>query len=102
MRTESRIITREDFHGLPLRFLAALIDNRWLFLLRGFLAALFGALACGWPGLTLEALALFFGVFALSDGVLAAATAFRGVEVAACWWLALGGVASIAVGVSTL
>ena len=37
---------------------------------RGLAAILFGILTLIWPGITLEVLILFFGVYALLDGAL--------------------------------
>ena len=48
----------------------ALADRRWLLLLRGIAAILFGILAFIWPGLTLVTLVLLFGAFALIDGAI--------------------------------
>lgn len=39
-------------------------------MVRGFFTALFGLLLVGWPGTSLRALILVFGVFALIDGAL--------------------------------
>jgi uncharacterized membrane protein HdeD (DUF308 family) len=49
----------------------------WL-VVRGVVAVLFGLLAVVWPGLTLVALALLFGAYALVDGVGMLVEAFRG------------------------
>jgi uncharacterized membrane protein HdeD (DUF308 family) len=46
-----------------------LTRNWWLVALRGLLAILFGILALVWPQVTLEALILFFGAYALLDGL---------------------------------
>ena len=73
----------------------------WLLLLRGIAFILFGILAFAWPGLTLVTLILFYGAFALVDGVLALAEAIMGGNVASRWWLALIGLAGIAVGILT-
>jgi uncharacterized membrane protein HdeD (DUF308 family) len=43
----------------------------WLVLLRGIAAMIFGALAWAWPGVTLITLVLFWGTYALVDGVCA-------------------------------
>ena len=74
----------------------------WLILLRGIAFIVFGVLAFMWPGLTLVTLVLFYGAFALVDGVLALAHAIMGGgEMGSRWWLALVGVAGIAVGILT-
>ena len=71
-----------------------------LILLRGIAAIVFGILAFIWPGITLRTLILFYGAFALVDGVLALAHAIMGGNVGSRWWLALVGVAGIAAGCS--
>src|SRR5215510_13950510 len=73
----------------------------WLILLRGILAIVFGVLAFVWPGITLLTLVLFWGAFALVDGVLALAHAVMGGGMGSRWWLALVGVAGIATGILT-
>ena len=70
----------------------------WLILLRGIAAIVFGILAFIWPGITLLTLILFYGAFALVDGVLALAHAIMGGNVGSRWWLALVGIAGIAAG----
>src|SRR5262245_51543618 len=81
--------------------LHALVQYWWLFLLRGIAAIIFGVLAFIWPGITLVTLVLFWGAFALVDGVLALANAFTGAGMASRWWLALVGLSGIAAGVVT-
>jgi uncharacterized membrane protein HdeD (DUF308 family) len=80
--------------------LSSLADNWWLLLLRGLVAIAFGVIAFVWPGLTLVALTLVWGAYALADGILAlwAALAATGGDTSKRWWLALGGVASILAG----
>ena len=80
--------------------LSALADYWWLLLLRGLAAIAFGVLAFFWPGLTLVALTLVWGAYALADGILAlwAALAAAGGDAGRRWWLALGGVVSILAG----
>jgi uncharacterized membrane protein HdeD (DUF308 family) len=73
----------------------------WLVLLRGIAAIIFGILAFIWPGITLLTLILFYGAFALVDGVLALANAIMGGNVGSRWWLALVGIAGIAAGLVT-
>jgi uncharacterized membrane protein HdeD (DUF308 family) len=67
-------------------------------LLRGVVAVLFGILAFSWPGLTLVTLVIFYGAYALVDGIVALAAAFGGGETTPRWWLAIVGIAGIAAG----
>ena len=85
--------------GSPL--VRALAQYWWLLLLRGIAAIVFGVLAFAWPGITLVTLVLFWGAFALVDGVLALANAFMGGNTGHRWWLALVGLAGIAAGILT-
>jgi len=85
--------------GTPL--LHALAKYWWLFLLRGIVAIIFGVLSFMWPGITLLTLVLFWGAFALVDGVLALGHAIMGGGVAPRWWLALVGLAGLAAGIVT-
>ena len=80
--------------------LRSLADYWWLLLLRGLSAIAFGVLAFVWPGPTLAALVLLWGIYALADGIFAlwAAFAARGTDTGTRWWLALGGVAGILAG----
>src|SRR3954471_13552925 len=79
----------------------ALAKNWWLLLLRGIAAIVFGVLAFAWPGLTLLTLILFYGAFALVDGVLAIIAAITGGSPAPRWWLAIIGLLGIAAGLLT-
>ena len=72
----------------------------WAFLLRGLAAVLFGVLAIAWPGLTLTVLVLFWGAYALVDGVLALVAAMRTPHDHR-WGLVLEGVAGIGAGLVT-
>jgi len=75
----------------------------WVLLLRGLVAILFGIAAYTWPGLTLGTLVLFFGAFALVDGVFNVFQAFGGRKENEYWWvLLLEGLLSIAIGVITM
>ncbi len=85
----------------PPTLLHTLARYWWLVLLRGIAFIVFGVLAFMWPGLTLVTLILFWGAFALIDGVLALAHAIMGGSMGARWWLALIGIAGIATGILT-
>ena len=49
----------------------------WVLVLRGLVAILFGLAALFWPGLILAVLIVFFGLYALVDGILAIIAALR-------------------------
>jgi uncharacterized membrane protein HdeD (DUF308 family) len=57
--------------------IAVFARNWWLFLLRGVAAVVFGVLAIVLPGITLTALAILFGVYALVDAVGSFMSAFQ-------------------------
>jgi uncharacterized membrane protein HdeD (DUF308 family) len=80
---------------------APLTRGWWLMLLRGIAGILFGIAAFVWPGLTILALTLLYGVFALSDGILSLGAAFTGGgdRSIPTWWLALIGLLGVAAGV---
>jgi uncharacterized membrane protein HdeD (DUF308 family) len=82
--------------------LRALSDRWWLFLLRGIAAVAFGLLSFLWPGVTLLTLVLFFGIYALVDGVLSlvSATASRSSPTPR-WWLVIYGLLGVAAGIAT-
>jgi uncharacterized membrane protein HdeD (DUF308 family) len=70
--------------------------------LRGFAAIVFGVLAFAWPGLTLAALVLVWGAYALADGVLALLAAFQiRDEGKPMWPLLLVGLIGIGAGLAT-
>lgn len=86
----------------PRPMLHALAKNWWLLLLRGIASIVFGVLAFVWPGLTLVTLVLFYGAFALVDGVIALVAAFSGgAKPAPTWWLVVVGLLGIAAGIAT-
>lgn len=64
----------------PEPILPMIAGNWWALLLRGIAAVLFGLAALLWPGLTLYVLIIFFGAYALVDGVLAIVAGIRGTE----------------------
>jgi uncharacterized membrane protein HdeD (DUF308 family) len=80
-----------------------LARNWWVLALRGLCAVIFGILAFIWPGITLGALVLLYGAFALIDGVLSIVAAISKSEGGGRpWWaLMLVGLLGIAAGVLT-
>ena len=83
--------------------LDVLARNWWALALRGVVAILFGLAALIWPGLTLTALVLLFGAYALVDGVFAVVAALARAGRERRWWvLLLEGLLGIAVGILTL
>jgi len=79
--------------------LTQLTSNWWVVALRGVFAILYGLTALMWPGLTLEILVLFFGAYALMDGVFAMIAAFTNRAGHGSWWvLLLEGLVEIIVG----
>ena len=67
--------------------LIILADRWWTFVVRGIAAILFGLLAFLWPGITLTALVLLFGAYALIDGVLSIGAAVTSVRRRGRWWV---------------
>lgn len=62
---------------LPADLIGELPRHWWVVALRGLAAIIFGILAFIWPGITIAVLVLFFGAYAIVDGVLALYSAFR-------------------------
>jgi uncharacterized membrane protein HdeD (DUF308 family) len=89
---------RQPGIGLGSVMVHALAKNWWMLLLRGIAAILFGVLALSWPGMTLLTLIMFYGAFALVDGVFAIIAAIAGGAPAPRWWLAVVGLLGIATG----
>jgi uncharacterized membrane protein HdeD (DUF308 family) len=82
--------------------LQAASKHWWLLLLRGIAAIAFGVLAFVWPGATLVTLIIFFGAYALIDGVLAIAAAIAGRGGSTpVWWLVVSGILGIVAGLVT-
>src|SRR5262245_6763720 len=89
--------------GVEARFADILSRGWWLVLLRGLAAIVFGLLTLFRPGISLAALVLLFGVYALVDGVLDVWHAISGRKENDHWWmLLLGGLLGIVVGFITL
>ncbi len=83
---------------------AGLFAGRWwAVILRGLAAIAFGALAFGWPGVTIATLVLLFGFYALIDGFFSVVAAIAGSRPREDrWLLALEGIIGIWAGVITL
>ena len=74
----------------------------WMLLLRGLVAIAFGVLTWMQPGISLAALILLFGAFALADGLLGVWTAVTGRKEHENWGLLLlGGLVGIGIGLLT-
>ena len=81
----------------------SLIKNWWAVALRGAAALIFGFLTVLWPDISLTALVLLFGSFAIVYGVFNIITAVRRRRGERRWWaLLLEGLVSVAVGTVTL
>ena len=80
-----------------------LAKNWWSLLLRGIAAILFAGIAVISPGITVGALVLLFGAYALADGVLCIIGAVRAAQAHERWLvLVLEGFAGIATSVLTM
>jgi uncharacterized membrane protein HdeD (DUF308 family) len=77
----------------------AVVEHWWLFGVRGLLAIAFGVLTLFAPRLAIAALVLFFGAWALVDGISALVMAFSGRH--RSWQLLVMGLLGIAAGVLT-
>ncbi|MEN3267528.1 HdeD family acid-resistance protein [Pseudonocardia sp.] len=75
---------------------------RTVIVVRAVLAVAFGLVALFWPGLTVLALAIAFGIYAILEGVASVIDAVRNRD-RSRWWLGLlGGLASVVAGVLAL
>ena len=71
----------------------------WVFLLFGVVAIAFGVASLAWPGQSILALVLAFGILALADGLVSLLSVFRKDIALPGWLLLLYAVVSIAFGV---
>jgi len=73
-----------------------LARNWWSLIIRGIAAILLGVVTFAWPGITLAALVLLYGAYALVDGVMAIIGAVRAVQSHERWGaLLIEGIAGI-------
>src|SRR5258706_16411406 len=79
-----------------------LVQNWWLFLLRGILGIIFGLLALIFPGPTMLSLVLLFSAYMLVDGIFAIVSALRAIRHEQDRWglLVFEGLLNIAVGIA--
>ena len=76
--------------------------NWWMFLLGGVLYILFGIMAVSRPAETLLALSVLFACFVLVDGIVSVIRAIGAKGADGRWWVLLGGVLSILIGLYAL
>ncbi len=72
----------------------------WALVIRGLAAIAFGMLTFLKPSISMMALVLLWGAYALVDGVFAIVTSIQGARIVPGWgWLLAGGIVSIGAGV---
>ena len=77
-----------------------LTRNWWALALRGLAGIIFGIITFAWPGISLAALVLLFGAYAITDGIFAIVAAVSGSGRRNKWWaLLIGGVLSLIAGI---
>jgi uncharacterized membrane protein HdeD (DUF308 family) len=88
-----------DFQSHPAA--QTLVQNWWLFLLRGILGIIFGLLALIFPGPTMLSLVLLFSAYMLVDGIFAIVSAVRAIRHEQDRWglLVFEGLLNIATGI---
>jgi uncharacterized membrane protein HdeD (DUF308 family) len=75
----------------------ALAENWWSLVIRGLVALLVGVVAFVWPGITVAALVILFGAYALIDGIVSFIGAWKASQAHERWGvLALEGIAGMA------
>ena len=79
-----------------------LVQYWWVLAVRGLAAVIFGILALFYPGITFVTLVMFFGAFALVDGVFTLIAAIRRSDREYHWVLLLQAIAGIAFGIVAL
>src|SRR5258706_3176713 len=79
-----------------------LTKMRWALGLNGLLSVAVGVMILVWPGISLFALTIVFGAYALATGVVGLGTAFSGAVKGERTWLVVSSLLGIAVGVMVL
>jgi uncharacterized membrane protein HdeD (DUF308 family) len=80
--------------------LQRLVSHWWLFLIRGILALLFGIACLTFPIAALWVIAVLFGAYAFTDGIVALVASFRMTHSDGRWgWLLLEGILGIIAGI---
>jgi uncharacterized membrane protein HdeD (DUF308 family) len=80
-----------------------LATSWWSLLIRGLLAIIVGLIAFVFPGITLGALVILFGAYALLDGILGIVGAVRATRAHERWgWLLFEGIAGIVAATITI
>ncbi|WP_437478219.1 HdeD family acid-resistance protein [Sorangium sp. So ce1014] len=80
-----------------------IVRNWWAPVLRGVFAVLFGAFTLAVPRISLKALILVFGVYAVAEGVTSIIGAVRGGDERRRWWvLLLEGIVGVGIGLIAL
>jgi len=83
--------------------LASLVHNWWMMAIRGVLAIAFGVSITVWPRVTLSTVVLFFGVYAIVDGVWTLGAGTRAAtRVFDAWPVLLEGAVSVGLGLLAL
>ncbi|NUE65732.1 HdeD family acid-resistance protein [Snodgrassella sp. ESL0253] len=79
-----------------------LSENWWVILIRGIAALIFGLLTWFYPFISILVMVMFFGIYALVDGVMGVVIAISGRQTHQDWWLMLiWGIVSILAGMMT-
>jgi uncharacterized membrane protein HdeD (DUF308 family) len=91
-------ITQTKEKQMPL----VLAKNWWSLVVRGLIAILWGILTLAWPGITVGALVILFGAYALIDGIVNIAGALRASKTHERWGvLVIEGLVGIAAALVT-